>query len=288
MLKVVEPEFESYLVDKGMYSKELLNEVVKNGGSLTGLDVPEDMKRAFPVANDIPYPYHVEMQAAFQEYVENSISKSVNLPNDASVDDVYDTYVMAYELGCKGVTVYRDGCRSDQVINWESKEEVPPVQGVVAIEGARSRPEATTGYTERVVVGCGRKLFITVNEDDEGLFEVFMNVGKGGGCIASHTEALGRMISLALRNYVEPDEIVEQLAGIRCPYLQWNKGGTPFTSCADAVAKVIAKYSQSEDAQGIIKELRLYSNSPECPECGSVLVYQEGCSHCSVCGYTMC
>lgn len=286
MIRVVEPVFEQYLRDSDMYSDEFLHEVVQHGGSIQDMDVPYDMKHLFATANDISYTDHVNMQAAFQKYVENAISKTVNLSNDATVDDVYDTIMLAWESGCKGLTVYRDGCREDQVINWSARgeEEHPPVQ---LIEGARSRPESTLGHTERVVVGCGRKLFITVNEDDEGLFEVFMNVGKGGGCIASHTEALGRMVSLALRNYVEPSEIIEQLAGIRCPYIQWNHDGVPYTSCADAVAKVVAKYAD-QDAQEIVKELRMQSNSPECPECGAPLAYQEGCVHCTTCGYTMC
>lgn len=287
MIQVVESSLEEYTREHAMfYDDEFLANIISNGGSIRGLGLG-DIEELFPTANEVDYEWHVKTQAAFQKHIENAISKTVNLPNTATYQDIYDAILLAHNCKCKGITVYRDGCREDQVINWsvQDEEEPAPVQ---MIEGARSRPESTAGHTERVVVGCGRKLFITVNEDEEGLFEVFMNVGKGGGCIASHTEALGRMISLSLRNYVEPDEIVEQLAGIRCPYIQWNKEGTPYTSCADAVAKVIAKYSESETAQATIKELRLYSNSPECPECGAPLVYQEGCSHCTTCGYTMC
>jgi len=173
----------------------------------------------------------------------------------------------------------------------------------------RYRPDVTRGITERIRVGCGTNLFITINEDDEGLAELFLSLGKSGGCVASHIEAMGRLISLTLRSRIESEEIIIQLKSIRCPSPTFGEDG-PILSCADAVAKSIERfldrYSENGNNQSIskIQNPKMESESsnnnsiylthvtsglrPECPECGNIVEHSEGCILCRVCGYSKC
>ncbi|UCF09198.1 MAG: vitamin B12-dependent ribonucleotide reductase, partial [Thermoplasmata archaeon] len=189
----VNPLFESMAKEGGFYSKELMRKIAKKG-SVAGMDeVPEHVQKLFVTAHDISPEWHIRMQAAFQKYVDNAVSKTVNFPNKATTKDIKKVYVLAYELGCKGVTVYRDGSRDKQVLN------IGTVKGkaLPAIK-PRPRPSVMQGTTMRIETGCGR-LYVTINEDDQGLFEIFAQMGKSGGCAMSQSEAVSRLISLALR-----------------------------------------------------------------------------------------
>ncbi|WP_242967033.1 vitamin B12-dependent ribonucleotide reductase [Flavonifractor sp. An10] len=239
------------LVEAGIYSEELMKQIVEKG-SLAHVDgIPEEIKRVFVCAHDVSPIWHVKMQAAFQEYTDNAVSKTVNFPNSATREEVAEVYRLAFTLGCKGTTIYRDGSRNEQVLNIgkvnDGKEAAPA--GRVCEECQipqaeyghilpRPRPAVTSGFTEKVRIGCGN-LYITVNYDENGICEVFTNTGRAGGC-PSQSEATARLVSVGIRSGMDPKEIIQQLKGIRCPSCL-RQPGVPVMSCPDAIAKALEK-----------------------------------------------
>jgi ribonucleoside-diphosphate reductase alpha chain len=221
------------------------------------------------------------MQAAFQRHTDNAVSKTVNLPNQATQQDIFDIYWMAYEMGCKGVTVYRDGCKAGQVLcTGEGEKKEAETQTHV-----RKRPDIVTGFTQKVRTGLG-DLYLTVNEVDGHPFEVFAIIGKSGRSITAKAEAIGRLVSLALRSDVPVRDVVEQLEGIGGEHPVFKEKGL-LKSIPDAVAWVLRnRYMQGEKhhAGGGVVSL----TQPTCPECGGPLVFEEGCHNCKGCGFTKC
>jgi ribonucleoside-diphosphate reductase alpha chain len=292
----VNPMFEKLAKDMGFYSTDLMTKIAKKG-SVQGMEeVPENVQKIFVTALDITPEWHIRMQAAFQKYVDNAVSKTVNFPNSATTRDIKKVYQLAYELGCKGVTVYRDGSRDKQVLNIGSVKgkALPTIK-------PRPRPMVMQGTTMRVDTGCG-KLYVTINEDDQGLFEIFAQMGKSGGCAMSQSEAVARLISLALRAGVDTEAILKQLRGIRCPAPLLAKGGVVL-SCPDAMSKAIERHIKKKRDIGeedIIEKATTLDNFVEnreagnvvgvCPDCGGPLIFEEGCSKClnRSCGYTKC
>ncbi|MHB8173662.1 MAG: vitamin B12-dependent ribonucleotide reductase, partial [Nitrospirota bacterium] len=245
----VNPHFASLAKERGFYSDELMRKIAHHGTVADIKEVPEDIRRLYVTAHDIEPAWHVKMQAAFQEYTDNAVSKTVNFSHDATVKDVEEVYRLAYSLGCKGVTIYRDGSKDEQVLSTgRTKEAKEKGQATPAVKPGhepgkimpRPRPHITKGYTRQVNTGCGR-LYVTINEDEKGLCELFAMMGKSGGCATSQTEATGRLVSLALRSGVDPASIIDQLKGIRCPSPAWVSGSTIY-SCADAIATVLEEY----------------------------------------------
>ena len=199
------------------------------------------MQQVFATAHDITPEWHIKLQAAFQKSTDNAVSKTVNFPNEATIEDVENVYRMAFRTGCKGVTIYRDGSRDEQVLNvgqTKKKREPDPAAGGIATTRP-ARPQLLTGETQRMDTGCG-KLFVIMNDDEYGPREVFANMGKAGGCASSNTEALGRLISLALKKGASAQEIVEQLKGIRC-HVPYGMGPNATLSCADAIGKALER-----------------------------------------------
>lgn len=286
----VNPHFKKEMEKLGLWSDALAEKIAEKGSIQEIEEIPEQIKRIFVTAHEISPSDHIRMQAAFQRYVDNAVSKTVNLPNHATEDDVREVYLLAYRLGCKGVTVYRDGSRQGQVIQ-KGKTETQPLQ--ISLK-PRKRPEVLKGVTRLMKTGCGN-LYVTINKDqEEKLFEVFTNIGKAGGCAASQAEAIGRLISLALRSGIEPEEIVKQLKGISCHAPVWSGNGK-ITSCSDAIAKAIeaeirrSSYNlQKKDAPQIDSKSDEVAHYGACPECGSFLSYEEGCVICHSCGFTRC
>jgi ribonucleoside-diphosphate reductase alpha chain len=284
----VNPYFERVAKERGFWSRELMERIADKGSLHDFPEVPEDIKAVFVTAHDITPLEHVAMQAAFQKYVDNAVSKTVNFPNSATPKDVRDVYLLAYQLGCKGVTVYRDGSRDEQVLSTgKTKKEAEPAAHVKIIP--RKRPETITGETRGMKTGCGN-IYITVNEDENGqVFELFTHMGKAGGCAASQAEAIGRLVSLALRSNIEPSEIINQLKGITCHEQTWTNGGK-ITSCSDAIAKALEKYTQRGDpgngngGNGHSEVMRIGA----CPECGGAVEHEGGCAVCHSCGFTRC
>ncbi len=284
-LPEVHPYFEEVARREGFWSPELMQKVARLG-RVRGLEeVPEHWQRVFVTAHDITPEWHVRIQAAFQKYTDNAVSKTVNFPREATVEDVQQVYELAYRLGCKGVTIYRDGSREEQVLSLGVKEKAPkePLQ-----ISPRPRPELIYGATYRVRTGCGN-LYVTVNEDETGRpFEVFTQMGKAGGCAASQNEAMGRLVSLALRSGIELRQVVKQLKGISCHSPVWQNGER-ILSCADAIARALEKYilrKESKPPIPISKAVKRIAGA--CPECGSSLEHAEGCLVCRSCGYTKC
>ncbi|WP_432404890.1 vitamin B12-dependent ribonucleotide reductase [Wukongibacter sp. M2B1] len=242
----VNPLFKEYLEKEGIYSKELMEKVAEKG-SIQGIkEIPDYIRRVFVTSHDISPEWHIKMQAAFQNNVDNAVSKTVNFKHDATKEEVGEAYILAYKLGCKGVTIYRDGSRDGQVLNIgklkESKKEelaTTEVNGIVP----RTRPMTTMGITDKVKIGCGN-LYITANYDKHGICEVFTNLGRAGGC-PSQSEATSRLISIGLRSGISAEAIIEQLKGIRChsTLRQRGKGDNDINvlSCPDAIGRTLEK-----------------------------------------------
>ena len=229
----VNPVFEQELKNRGIYSKGLLQKIADNNGSCQGIkEIPEDMQKVFVVAHDISPEWHVKMQAAFQERTGMGISKTINLPHNATKKDVEDALMLAYESGCKGVTVYRDGSREEQVLT-AGKKAKP--RKAVKVE-VRERPTETSGVTTALKTGCG-KLYCTVNEDEEGVCEIFLNQKEGNGCRVAYNNALAMVSSMALRAGVPIKDISKVLKGQSCGKPVWDNGKL-ILSCPDAIGKI--------------------------------------------------
>ncbi len=266
-------------------------------GNVRGIeDIPEDLRKVFVTAYETTPEWHIRMQAAFQEFTDNAVSKTVNFPKEATKEDIRDVYQLAYDLGCKGVTVYRAGSREEEVLTVGHKTES---EEATAIESKsrptpRRRPRVTTGQTVRVKTGCGQ-LYVTINADEEGICEVFTTIGKAGGCAGSFSEATARLISLSLRSGVEPRQVVKQLKGIRCPHPIWQEG-RQILSCPDAIAHVLEEYLQQNgmsETAAVKPETSsalgssLFTGST-CPECSGTMVEESGCATCLECGFSRC
>jgi ribonucleoside-diphosphate reductase alpha chain len=280
----VNPYFKEAAVKGGFYSDELMKQLAA-GAHLGGIKgVPDKIKRVFVTAHEITPEWHVKMQAAFQRSTDNAVSKTINFSHEATREDVARAYMLAYEEGLKGITIYRDRSRDTQVLTTGRKQE-KALEGSVLRE-PRKRPAETKGTITKVTTGCG-SLYVTVAYDDKGIFEVFSTLGKSGACASAQLEAICRLISTALRSGVDVAQIVKQFRGIRCPSIAWE-GGKSILSCADAIASVLEKHIKTDD-KAVLEDYGLAKNmAGQCPECSNVLVFSEGCYHCPACGYTKC
>ena len=278
----VNPHFEQALKDADCYSKKLMDTVAAKGSIAALEHLPEEIRKVFVTAMDIEPLWHLRQQAAFQSYTDNAVSKTVNLPNAATVDDIRRIYWMAYEMGCKGVTVYRDGCKSAQVLctgEGEKKEEEKDKRDV------RDRPDLIYGFTQKVRTGHGI-MYVTINEMDGRPFEAFATIGKSGRSTTAKAEAIGRLVSLALRSGIEVKKIVQQIKGIggEVQVFQPGKQGQ-VQSIPDGIAWVLEnRYLKSK--KSVHEENGL--GVQHCPECDEALVFQEGCLMCPACAYTKC
>jgi ribonucleoside-diphosphate reductase alpha chain len=290
----VNPLFKEVAMREGFYSDELMKRIAQVG-SVQGIEeIPEKWRTIFITAHDINPEWHVRIQAAFQKYTDNAVSKTVNFSNSATKEDVEKVYLLAYELGCKGVTIYRDGSRDEQVLNiGKVNRAEEKTFGMIdqSLLTPRARPSVITGSTRKMTTGCGN-LYVTINEDEHGLFEVFTQMGKAGGCSSSQAEAISRLISLSLRAGIDPRAIVKQLRGVRCPNPGWEKGGM-ILSCSDAIAKAMERYLLEKKTPVGKKVAKLSAGSFEriagfCPDCGGVLEHESGCAVCRECGFSKC
>jgi ribonucleoside-diphosphate reductase alpha chain len=306
----VEPLFEQVARERGFYSSQLMEKISQNASIKEIKEVPEDVRRIFVTSHDIAPEWHVRMQAAFQKYVHNATSKTINFPHEATIEEVRRSYILAFDSNCKGITIYRDRSREEQVLNIGKPKEKQEAKGIYEMKkeiAPRPRPEVIIGTTTKVSTGCGN-LYVTINIDEDGKpFELFTQMGKAGGCAASQLEATGRLVSLAFRANIEVKSIIEQLRNIRCPSPSWEKGQRIF-SCADAIARVVErrlinvqtaalstlesmaipmKHSHDDQLQSadLDEQVNIVGM---CPDCGGALRHEEGCVKCHGCGYSKC
>lgn len=277
----VNPVFEAVARARGFYSRQLM-ETIAREGSIQHIDgIPGDVKKVFVTAHDISPEWHVRMQAAFQKFTDNAVSKTVNLPREATVEDVREIYDLAFELGCKGVTIYRDGSKENQVLSTGATQAARAGH----MTPVRDRPETLEGFTTKIRTGYGH-LYVTVTEFNGRPFEVFATIGKSGRSTTAKTEAIGRLVSLALRSGVEVTPIIHQLKGIGGEYPIFQEDGLVL-SIPDAIARVLERRYLKKDGNrpaGMGNSLL----GAICPECGQTATYQEGCQTCHHCGYTKC
>jgi len=302
-----DPAFTEVAKREGFWSEELMSRVAETGSVHGVAEVPEEWQKILVTAHEISPEWHVRMQAAWQKNLDNAVSKTINLPNEAVVDDVAKAYLSAYELGCMGITIYRDGCKEWQVLNVGTKKEEKKVEGVIEAAEMRIRPSKLQGNTYKVQTPVGTA-FVVINADESGNpFEVFINVGKAGSHVMADAEAMGRLISLSLRvpsTYpakAVAEAIVDQLSGIGGAD-SVGFGNNRVRSLADGVAKVLREYVRLDGnmSENVIEEEpELLATQQElplrvkrgdlCPECGQAsLVLEEGCQKCYSCGASKC
>ncbi|WP_018214482.1 vitamin B12-dependent ribonucleotide reductase [Desulfitobacterium hafniense] len=321
----VNPIFQSLAEDYGFNSPELMRKIAEKGTVLGFPEVPNWVQEVFVTAQEIEPEWHIRIQAAFQKYTDNAVSKTINFANEATHEDIAKAYELAHELNCKGLTVYRDGSREEQVLSTgitkkaeEKAEEakaqvsIPKVPFIPEVNTVlpRPRPTTTTGVTEKIRIGCGN-LYVSVMADEKGICEIFTNTGRAGGC-SSQSEATARLISIALRSGISVDAIIEQVKGIRCPACI-RREGVNVTSCPDAIARVIKEYvelgkgkvnSVKVTSQPAVEEKPVQTKSASitnpqktratvaegnaCPECGMGINHESGCVVCTHCGYSKC
>ena len=287
-------------------AKRVLEQIIENPDDAEKIIGDHGLDAAvYRTAMKVSAEAHVKMQAIWQKHVTNSVSKTINLPNSASIQDVKDAYRLAWETGCKAVTVYRDGSKSMQVLETGNAKEVETDEGD-HLKVPRQRPVSVRGVTDRVRTGHGT-MFVNLTFDEGGHpFEVFAHLGKAGGCDSAYLEAIARLASLGLRSGIDPGQIVDQLKGITCDPA-WD-GGTLVRSAPDAVALAMSRHLLEEEMgvermAGTSSQLGLFPSSVECsenengtsapsgakcPECSGYLLHQEGCLSCPDCGYNKC
>ena len=345
MMPDVNPDFVRMAQEGGWYSEDLMEQIAEEG-HIHFDEVPEEVQLIFRTAHDITPEWHVRMQAAFQEHTDSAISKTTNFPREASENDVREIYQLAFSLGCKGVTVYRDGSREGQVLSTgktsqseataaanadisaleyslaDAREEAHNLRIEVerlkaemqnqdlsagAARHKRQRPQALRGFTMKMMSPLG-DLYVTINEDQTGRpFEVFCTLGKAGGAANADAEAIGRLMSLALRSGIPISQVKDQLRGISCDRAV-GLGPSKVLSAPDAIGQAIERYL--EEKEGVQEALPLMVSATPgaeqtqaetstghaetfdlgtCPECGAgQLAFEEGCKKCHVCGYSEC
>lgn len=302
-----DPAFDAVAKREGFWSEKLMAKVAETG-NVHGIDeVPEKWKKVFVTAHEITPEWHVRMQGAWQKNLDNAVSKTINLPNEAVVDDVAKAYLLAFDLGCMGITIYRDGCKEWQVLNVGTKKEEKKIDNSAEKADMRVRPSKLKGNTYKIQTPVGTA-FVVINADEQGNpFEVFINVGKAGSHVMADAEAIGRLISLSLRvpsSYpakAVAEAVVDQLSGIGGAD-SVGFGNNRVRSLADGVAKVISEYVRNDDTKtefangekpellATQQELPLTTKKGDlCSECGQAsLVLEEGCQKCYSCGASKC
>jgi ribonucleoside-diphosphate reductase alpha chain len=298
----IEPIFSlSYVRKSKSLSKsefEVSHPLVREYMEKMGLSHINELPKTFVTAHEIDPIMRVRMQATIQKHIDHAISSTVNLAKDVSPETIGDIYFEAWKAGCKGITVYREGSREGILLTKEAKEGEKPARATLV---PRPRPKVVKGKTYRMKTELGT-VFITVNEDDEGIFEVFVQgLGKSGTSTAAFTEAIGRLISLALRSGVKPSAIIDQLSLIRGSRPVVQEDGTVVFSVPDAIAKAIAEYLRGGEQLTLLQEVKPRPLQPSgsnghdakrdvelCPSCGGILMFTNGCYICNDCGFSEC
>lgn len=300
VLTFINPTFERLAKERGFWSESLMSKILERG-SVHGLrEVPEDIQNIFVTAHEIEPLWHVRMQAAFQKHTDNGVSKTINLPNHATHQDIEEAYLLAYKTGCLGITVFRDGCKDTQVLHVGTQKESGKAAEKVEVpepvnKTPKVRPVSLQGNTYRKKTPVGTAyITVNVNEQNGEAFEVFVNVGKAGSDVAADAEGLGRLISLILRmtGYDRVQNIVAQLRGIGSGRSQ-GFGKQRVMSLPDAIAQALAEHiglEATSQLPGLPDAAEFSARTGDlCPECGqATFVFEEGCKKCHSCGYSEC
>lgn len=240
---VTDQLFEKVAKTREFYSQELMKQLAE-GRSLSDIKgIPQDVVEIFQTSHEIDPAQHIKIQAAFQKYCDSGVSKTINLPKSTTVKEVEEIYKLAHKLKCKGITIFREGCKAEvQKAGLKEKEKE-----VKSLEQPRPRQTTTKGITTQVKTDQG-SLYVTINEDDDGIAEVFLHIGKSGGYSSGYCEAIGRLISVAVRAGLKLDVIIDQLKGIRTSTPTLNKGMFVY-SVPDAVAKILENYLKEQEGK---------------------------------------
>lgn len=327
-LYYVNKHFERIAKERGIYSEEILEKIFQNKGCVTGIkEIPEDIQKLFTTTFDVSTKQHIQIQAAFQKHVDNAVSKTINMPEEATVEEIRRAYIDAWHLKLKGVTIYRDKSKEIQVLE-TGKKEIKEEKGKLKEEKMqiqqkeerrRERSEVVIGKTVKVKTPIGTA-FVTLNYDDKGPRETFINVGKSGSDISADSEAIGRLLSLCLSYNIPLREITDQLKGIKSNPIITEKGWV--YSLADGIAKAleivdmggalelekqttlptkgekteIQNEIQSDEEKLKEKIAKIKARQIEsanfsgnmCPDCGNITEMVEGCEMCRACGFSKC
>jgi ribonucleoside-diphosphate reductase alpha chain len=315
VLYMMNPVFVTELKKRNLYSDELLERIVKNGGKLDGVEgIPDEVKNVYRTALEIDPEWHIKIQAAFQKYTDNAVSKTINFPKEATVEEVRNAYRLAYLLGTKGITIYRSGSREKEVIQ-TVKQEITNDKLLITNEVKKKKtPEAARGVRLRKACDVGKVYTSVFFEEGNGPIEVFVTLGKSGGYMAGAAEVTGRLASLVLKYGANLEEIADELVGISCGQ-RVGLGNNAVLSMFDAVGKSLLEISRGEqldlfedekqklnvpevkitEQKSFLNEIRVKQAEGEskfssCPDCGSPLYAEEGCFKCSnaFCGYSKC
>jgi len=278
---VVNSVFGQYIASKYEDKEELiLEQVIENGGSCKQVtELSEKEKAVFATALEMDPEWHVLMQARFQQYTNNAVSKTINLPRDATKKQVEDAILLAYKQHCKGITVYREGSREQEAL-YTARRNKRAMQCAIPIH----RPTKLHGFTEKVQTGCGR-MYITVNSHEGKPIETFVTTGSSGGCKA-FAEGVSRLVSLALRSGVSLEHIANQLRKVSCQnFIKVKVKNKELVgkSCPDVIGRILAK-TLGRDSTIDIESVK----GKGCPNCGELLKAMEGCFTCINCGYSEC
>jgi len=291
VLKEENPLFIDKLKEKNINIENIREDIIKNRGSIQNIEwIQSDWKeiqKLFVTTFDLNYEQHVRMQAAFQKYTDNAVSKTINLKNTATEKDIKEAILLAYKLGCKGLTLYRDQSREKQVLDLDrDKKALTKIQ--IKHGEIRPRPSTTVGKTQKFgLKECG-SLYVTMNNDDVGFCEVFAKLGPHGNCINALLSTISTLTSLLLRAGVDPSFIIRRLKGIRCPFPSLIPGGV-ITSCPDAIGKAMEAYIKNQHIENNHKTIEINDKGAmvgTCPDCGVPLRYQDSCLSCPQCGWS--
>ncbi len=294
---VINSVFENELKQRGIYSEKLLQKIVDNNGSCVGIDeIPKDIQEVFVIASDITPKQHTDVVGIIQKYVDLSCSKTINLPNSATIEDIEDIYMYAWEIGIKGITVYRDGSREDQTLSVKNNQEPCILEWGTTIQTS----DDLIGKKRKIMTGCGSLHVLGWFDSFDGkLVEVYLNKGSQGGC-NSWMVSNSRIMSAGLRTGVDFDYLIDQLQSApACPSYVTRTATKKDTSkgncCPSAVANALVEMQNEvfdelgiDEEKQIEKEKEINTNEIKCPECGEGLIFQGGCNSCVNCGWSIC
>ncbi|GAB4028364.1 MAG: vitamin B12-dependent ribonucleotide reductase [Elusimicrobiota bacterium] len=273
----------------GMEEKALWKKIEDNHKSVRGIkEIPANIQELFPTAHDISYDYHVKAQAAFQEYTDNAVSKTINLPNNAKPEDVKNCYLLSFRTGCKGITVYRDGCKAQQVLNISSPETKQKKKKTLSFGASSQYYQIQTGYGP---------LHIHINYNENGPFQFFTNIPPLGTEISGLTALVGILLSKYLENGGDPVKIIKHLNSVKGDR-PWGFGENKVNSIPHAIAIALRDHLKktnilTPDNENGEAKLQLWEAAKVqyCPKCySSNISFESGCSGptCHDCGYSQC